>query len=219
MANREALWDTQRLAEFLAVNRSCVERGRRRRPGQWPRTTRIGGSVGYLGGDVAAWLAGRRVNTCTGTDIPMDLSKGLIPRKELAEQIGKSIAWFERGLESYPQLLPPGYRVGVRWRSAWPEIVAWLRADRAKDPGRRGTPSVSPDGLEAPSGGALATTSSTGCPNPQGSRKSPRLAPRPRRRTAYPPETATARTPHGTRARPARHPGGRTSLLRWSNDI
>jgi predicted DNA-binding transcriptional regulator AlpA len=131
MAERETFWGTQRLAEFLAVSRSCVERGRRRRPEQWPRATRIGGSVGYLGTDVQAWLADRRVNTVAGTDILLDLSEGLLPRKVVADRLGKSIAWFEKGLAAYPQRLPPGYRVGVRWRYAWPEIVAWLRADRA----------------------------------------------------------------------------------------
>ena len=130
MAEGEALWDTQTLAEFLGISRSCVERGRRRRPEQWPRTTRIGGSVGYLGTDVQAWLAARRVNTFAGTDIPMELGEGLIPRKAVAEKIGKSVAWFEKGQDAHPQQLPPAYRVGRLWRYAWPEVLAWLQANR-----------------------------------------------------------------------------------------
>jgi hypothetical protein len=93
--------------------------------------TRIGRSIGYLGTDVQAWLADRRVNTFAGPDIAIDLSQGLIPRKLVAERIGKSGAWFEKGLASYPELLPPAYRVGVLWRYAWPEVVAWLRCNRA----------------------------------------------------------------------------------------
>lgn len=124
------VWDAARLAAFLGVSRSCVERGRARRPGQWPRATRLGGSVGYLPDDVAAWLAGRRVNAFAGADIATDLSEGLLTRQEVAARLGKGLSWFEKGLVAYPQLLPPAYRVGRLWRYAWPEVAAWLRANR-----------------------------------------------------------------------------------------
>lgn len=124
------LRDIKWLAAFLAVSESAIERGLKMKPDGWPRPTIIRGRIHFTEADIVEFLTRRRFAKGAASTVPMIVPERLVERAVIAKKMDRSLSWFEKGQDRYPEALPPAYRVGRLWRYSEPEVDAWLEAHK-----------------------------------------------------------------------------------------